>query len=150
MDNNLPDLRDIHLPTDTISVWPLAYGWWLILVFLAVAVLSLLLCRVLLRKSKKRYALKLLSSLDCRFPRSITQMSEILRRICVYKYPSAAPLFGQQWIEFLNAHSSNKLTASGANLLINAPYMNIDNAIMPSKDITALREFCRHWIGENL
>ena len=30
LDNNLPELRDIHLP-DGVSAFPPAYGWWVIL-----------------------------------------------------------------------------------------------------------------------
>ena len=29
LQDNLPELRDIHLP-DGVSAFPLAYGWWVI------------------------------------------------------------------------------------------------------------------------
>lgn len=78
------------------------------------------------------------------------QMSEILRRICVYKYPEAAALSGRAWIEFLNAHAGTALSGQAAELLINAPYVPADAESYHSADLEALRRFCYVWIGENL
>ena len=63
MEQNLPELRDIHLP-DGVSLFPPAYGWWVILgsVLLLLALIELFL--ILRRKSKKRYALYLLQHID--------------------------------------------------------------------------------------
>ena len=45
-ENNLPELRDIHLP-DGVSAFPPAYGWWImllsILAVIAMAYLFMLL-----------------------------------------------------------------------------------------------------------
>lgn len=60
MQDNLPELRDIHLPSGDISFFPLAYGWWVLAGVLAAVVLLAWLTRFLLQRSKKRYALKLL------------------------------------------------------------------------------------------
>ena len=57
-------------------------------------------------------------------PASAVKMSQILRRICVYKYKSAAALFGIDWIEFLNRHSKVKISGKAARLLLDALYMN--------------------------
>lgn len=149
MDSNLPDLRDIHLPSEAVSVWPLAYGWWVILLTIISILLLVWLTMFLRRKSKKIYALKILSSLRANNRDSIIKMSEILRRICVYKYPQATSLFGQQWIDFLNLHCSHKISGSVADLLISAPYMKATSFIN-TKDITKLRDFCSSWVGENL
>ena len=51
MEQNLPELRDIHLP-EGVSAFPPAYGWWVIL---GGILLLLLLTELFL--SKKRYAL---------------------------------------------------------------------------------------------
>lgn len=53
-------LRDIHLP-DAISWWPLASGWWLILVFLIVCAL---LVWFYLRRDKTNHQRLLLQSLQ--------------------------------------------------------------------------------------
>ncbi len=63
MQDNLPELRDIHLPLTEISFFPLAWGWWMMLAVLAALVVAVWLIRVALRKSKKRYALRLLEKI---------------------------------------------------------------------------------------
>lgn len=149
MENNLPDLRDIHLPADAVSFWPLAYGWWVILFSALFVLIGFLFIRFMLRKSKKRYALRLLSSLSSSERNNIVKMSEILRRICVYKYPQAATLFGQNWIDFINGRCSDNLSAASAQLLLNAPYSRPDSSFAP-QEVENLKRFCILWIGENL
>ena len=62
MQDNLPELRDIHLPTEDISVFPLAYGWWVLAAAVIILVLVIRLLRLLWRKSRRRYALRLLDN----------------------------------------------------------------------------------------
>lgn len=148
--DNLPQLRDIHLPNG-VSVWPLAYGWWVILGSITAFVALCYLWKYIRRKSKKLYALRLLEKLkDKNDIRSAAAMSEILRRICIYKYPSAVSLSGKAWIDFIEDHCKNKLKKQERDLLLNAPYMPEDITDFSSDDIDGLRLFCRNWIGENL
>lgn len=150
MPDNLPELRDIHLP-DGVSAWPLAYGWWVVLLLLIGAVVLYRLFRLWLHKSKKLYALRLLKSIN--EPNVITAsaaISEILRRICVYKYPQAAVLQGQDWITFLNAHSKFPINGKEADLLVNAPYMPLETSLFDQSNLQKLKDFCARWIGENL
>lgn len=150
MPDNLPELRDIHLP-EGVSAFPPAYGWWVILAAVVGAVVLYHLLRLLRRKSKKLYALRLLTKAADDSLKSAAQMSEILRRICVYKYPDAAVLPGREWVEFLNRHAKKiKLNRNAAELLLNAPYMPEANHEVAAADVAALRVFCRRWIGENL
>ena len=150
MEQNLPELRDIHLP-DAVSAFPPAYGWWVILGSILALYLLLKLGLFLRRKSKKRYALRLLQQLPhdniVTFAR---QTSVILRRICVLKYNSATILYGQEWIHFLNQHCHYKLQGASAELLINAPYMETDSSVYSVKDAEQLLAFTKNWIGENL
>ena len=150
MQDNLPELRDIHLPLTEISFFPPAWGWWVMLAVLATLGVAVWLIRTALRKSKKRYALRLLENARRPDPASAVKMSQILRRICVYKYKSAAALFGIDWIEFLNRHSKVKISGKAARLLLDAPYMNAASKSYDSSDIADLYRFCRSWIGENL
>ncbi len=151
MPDNLPELRDIHLP-EGVSAFPLAYGWWVILLTVIVVFVLWKFYKIIRQKSKKLYALRLLASIN--EPNVITSaaaMSELLRRICVYKYPQAVVLQGQEWINFLNSHSK-KTQVSGkiAELLLNAPYMPLETAAYDNANLNTLRSFCRDWIGENL
>lgn len=150
MPDNLPELRDIHLP-DGVSVWPPAYGWWVILAAALGSLLLYRLIKILRAKSKKLFALRFLENINYdNSVRSAVSMSEILRRICVYKYPEAIILSGQKWIDFLNAHSQEKLTGKAADLLLNAPYMPENEKRFEPVDVTTLKLFCQKWIGENL
>lgn len=150
MPDNLPELRDIHLP-DGVSAFPPAYGWWVILVIIIGGILLYHFIKVIRIKSKKLYALRLLNNINCNNSlRAAAGMSEILRRICVYKYPQAAVLSGQQWIDFLNLHTRNKLSSQSAQLLLNAPYMPEGKGGFEIADVVSLRIFCQKWIGENL
>lgn len=150
MDENLPELRDIHLPLE-VSPFPIAYGWWLILAGIILVVLMAQFALYVRRYSKSRYALKLLrnvSTLNAVY--AAQQMSEILRRICVLKYKGAAALPGKEWLNFLNQHSKNKLNGNAAELLLNAPYIPDDSQTYSSEDAEKLRNYCQSWIGENL
>lgn len=150
MQDNLPELRDIHLPTEEISIFPLAYGWWVILAVIIGAVALFFAVRCLLRKSKKRYALKLLAQVQNDGLPAAVKMSEILRRICVYKYKNATALFGKEWIDFLNSHAKHKLEGKAANLLKDAPYIGDKSSSYNQDDLNKLYLFCQSWIGDNL
>jgi len=153
MDNNLPELRDIHLPLTEISFFPLAYGWWLLVVALAVLAFLVWQIRRQLRKSKKRFALQLLEKEKGQASpvAAAVKMSELLRRICVYKYPRAAALYGREWVAFLNEHSREKLYGRTAGLLLDAPYIGSGGSRnYNAGDAENLYRFCRQWIGENL
>jgi hypothetical protein len=146
--DNLPQLRDIHLPPETIF-FPLGYGW--LIVFAALILLYILyrLAKFLYQKSKKRYALMLLKRASADNLDSVRQISEILRRICLYRYKNAAAYYGNDWILFLNNHAKKPLLDSAAQLLLYAPYM-AQNKKYPPEVYRALREFAKNWIGENL
>lgn len=148
--DNLPELRDIHIP-DGVSAFPPAYGWWLILLGAVAAFILAELFIILRRTSKKLYAGKLLKNITSTSPiTAAAMMSEVLRRICVYKYPQAAVLSGKEWLNFLNAHSKAKLQGKAAELLVNAPYLPQNTADYTLDDSETLRAFCKEWIGENL
>ena len=149
--DNLPLLRDIHLPQDGVSIFPLAYGWWAILGAVLLLYLLFKLCILIKKTSAKIYARHLLQPLKNDYSvRSVVQMSEILRRICVRKYPEAVAYTGQSWIDFLNSKSKNKLDEHLAELLNNAPFVREDDKEYQAENIDRLWQFCYLWIGENL
>lgn len=150
MNDNLPELRDIHIP-EGVSIFPPAYGWWMILAIVIVSIIAYNLILKIRIKSKKNYALKLLSQININniIPAAV-EISEILRRICILKYPIANALYGKQWIIFLNNHSKLKLSKKTAELLTNAPYIRTGTNSYNAKDINDLVSFAREWIGENL
>lgn len=149
MDDNLPELRDIHLPLTDVPFWPLAWGWWLS------AALVLLAAGLFLWRfwGKKHYALRLLrAALDAPSPvAAATQISELLRRICIYKYPAAVALYGDDWCRFLEEHCRRKLGSKAAQLLLSAPYVDAAKQHdYTAADLQDLYGFCYQWVGENL
>lgn len=150
MQDNLPELRDIHLP-EGVSAFPIAYGWWFILAGIVLLFLLIQFILYLRRYSKARYALKLLKEISAEnIVDAAKEMSEILRRICVFKYKEAAALLGNDWIAFLNQKSKSPLKGKTAELLINAPYIPNESSTYTHDDLEDLRRFCQKWIGENL
>lgn len=146
--DNLPLLRDIHLPT---AQWrfPLGYGWLWLIAALVVAYALYRFWQTAKLKSRKNYALRLIEECSENSICAARGISEILRRICLYKYRSAASLYNREWIEFLNQHSKQKISGDTAKLLIGAPYMP-EQATFDPHTYQDLRRFAKHWIGENL
>ena len=54
MDKTAPtlELRDIHLPDDP-SIWPLAFGWWLLIIIVSILIYVLVKKWQQLRKQKQ-------------------------------------------------------------------------------------------------
>lgn len=149
--DNLPELRDIHLPTDGISFFPLAYGWWILIVFLLLLLIISWMAKKIWRESARIYAKHLLKPLKENLSiETVIKLSEVLRRTCLKKYPQAVSLSGQEWIDFLNKNSKNKLSSETSRLLLDAPYMNQQNASYKQEDVLSLWQFCADWIGDNL
>ena len=150
MPDNLPELRDIHLPEE-VSFWPIGYGWWVILIAISATLILLKMWSYLRRKSKKLYALRQLKKLEGKNSvKAAARVSEILRRICIYKYPQAVSLSGDEWINFLTNQGKINLEDNIKDILINAPYMPNDLPDFAVNDMAKLYSFCKSWIGENL
>ncbi|HHC74029.1 MAG TPA: DUF4381 domain-containing protein [Thiothrix sp.] len=108
MEQELP-LRDIHLP-DPISWWPLAWGWWLLII--AALCFLTLITLWLLRRSKKTkniakpvLFMQTLNALktEKQAPIFATKLSALLKHSAVYYYgQQAAGLSGEAWLAFLD------------------------------------------------
>ncbi len=147
---NLPEIKDIHIP-DGVSVFPLAYGWWVIFISLILAAILTKIIFWAIRTSKKHYALETLNNITTDKPiLTAVSVSELLRRICLVKYKEANILYGQDWIDFLNLHAKDKLTGDVAKLLVYAPYMDVNTLKYTREDAEQLKNFAKTWIGANL
>ena len=148
--DNLPELRDIHLP-DGVSAFPPAYGWWIILLIIILLPLIIRFFKAARQKSRKFYALNIVKKIDNgNIITGAVKISELLKRICLYKYPEAVNMFGKEWIEFLKSHSKQNLSVKAAELLSNAPYIAKNSQKYMSENLVELKEFAKKWIGENL
>ena len=148
--DNLPEIRDIHIP-EGVSLFPIAYGWWVILLGLIGAIILIKLIALAIRTSKRIYALKQLKNINTDKPVvAAIKFSELLRRIRHFKFKEASALYGDDWIKFLNNHTSHKIADDCAKLLIYAPFMNIDDKSYSPQTAEELKAFCKYWIGANL
>ena len=111
MDPTQLPLRDLHLP-DPVGWWPLAPGWWVIIV-LAVAGLGWLLYRGWQKyryNAPRRFALLSLAAIEAEYladrnaARLGRQVSELLRRAMLAYAPrdAVAGLTGEAWLRWLD------------------------------------------------
>ena len=148
--NNLPEIHDIYIP-ESVSVFPLAYGWWVIFAITVGSVFFIKFILWSIKTSKRIYALKKLKKIEASEPiDAAIQMSELLRRICAYKYKEASALYGKEWIAFLNNHCSVHLSEEASKLLVFAPFMDKKDDTYNTNIALELKTFCKNWIGANL
>lgn len=107
---SLDQLRDLHLP-EPVGVWPLAYGWYIVLIIVAAIVTAAMY--VLYKKYKmnlpKKQALKHIEAIEQAYltdqdaAKAAYQLTIVLKRFCLSYYPrkEVASLHGQQWQQFL-------------------------------------------------
>lgn len=104
----LAQLRDIHIPNNSIHDYPIALGWWIVLLL----VLSTLTANVVWWRKHKRdnryrqQALTVLSGINVVNPDSqkFTQQVNTLLKQCAkaaYPHHECLSLHGERWIEFL-------------------------------------------------
>ena len=148
--DNIPEIHDIFIPS-SVSCFPLAYGGWLILGIVLGSFFFIKIIAWGIHTSKKYYALNKLKHINSQTPiDAAIQISELLRRICNLKYKEANALYGDEWISFLNQHTSHKIKGVASDLLVYAPFMNKNNKTYKAKTAEELKLFCKHWIGANL
>ncbi len=148
--NNLPEFRDIQLP-DGVSFFPIAYGWWVLLLASIFLFISVKFFINFWKSRKKYYSLKKLEAISTDNPiQAAMDISELLRRISLVKYRSSCALSGQEWIDFLNQHTSAPLSQKNAEFLSFAPFMSSSDKTYTPQDAEELKTFCKNWIGGNL
>ncbi len=135
-------LRDIHLPDSISFWWPLAPGWWLLLLSLFLLILGTIWL-IKRYKAPKRVALRQLKKLaKVDEPKQLVkEISTLLRRFYITKYPrnEVASLTGESWLEFLdNQLGKQSFTTGEGRRLIDAPY-RADVEI----DVESLLKLCR-------
>lgn len=124
-------LRDIKLPAEP-GFWPLAPGWWAVIV-LALALLSLLaIIWYKYRQKKKRWLAieSQLSALEFKHQETqdaqllLTDISAFLRRFVKYQLQqnTAATLSGRAWIDHLNKLAQRDLFSPFAETLMTGAY----------------------------
>jgi hypothetical protein len=139
MDPSQLPLRDLHLP-EAIGWWPLAPGWWVVIV-LAIAGLVWLLYKVWQHhafNAPRRYAIRELVKAEAEFRQhgnAVTlgrQVSELLRRAMLAYAPrhEVAGLTGESWLRWLDQDLPVPyFHTEGGKSLLQLPYRDPEGQI---------------------
>jgi hypothetical protein len=151
----IEQLHDIE-GIDSISLWPLAIGWWVAIacgMLVLAASIWLLRRRLGYLRSWKRDTFKKLDSLEQNLSPSTSRetiafLSEYLRRIAVRRFPrkECAGLVGDAWLKWLQSHDPKQFdwTVKG-KLLIEIPYAPAHREL-PVQQIKELIQAVRYWV----
>ena len=148
-------LRDIHLPPE-ISWWPLAWGWWLLIVLAVLGLVALVwwwLKRPAhtqqINLSAQASALQELDRIEKQYNNDplglVRELSVLLRRIAISLYGrrSVAGLTGITWLQFLDKQGGSPVFSQRfQQALTELPYRAQGNV-----DVQALVQEVRQWLG---
>lgn len=153
-------LRDIHLP-GSVSWWPPAMGWWLVMgLLLAVVVIVLVFNYV---KKRQQFSRVVLAEFDCiteHYQRHgdaqqlLQELSALMRRITITAFPErqAAGITGEAWLRFLDELAGEAAAKKASTMfnsplgrwLISAPYQK---RLAPGQqEVQQLLALCQEWI----
>jgi len=133
MDKTAPalELRDIHLPTDP-SMWPLAPGWWVLIVLALVAFYYLFKLLAKIQNTKRLNQLMQDELLSVRESyknhnnkhKLAADVSTLLNRFVIHvlKDSNASSLSGEAWIVYLNSRVNDQVFDDFKNELTQAQY----------------------------
>ncbi|MEM7283568.1 MAG: DUF4381 domain-containing protein [Pseudomonadota bacterium] len=156
MDPNELPLRDIHLP-DAVSWWPLAWGWWILLLLLLMSVLFLgwrLYKRnqdplVYLRQELQSVAQEFAVTEDSR--ELAVSLSRMLRlaTIRLGHRPQVAAITGNEWLRLLDSFVPDdcvyRFDSEVGRGFTDLPYKKTVDA-----DGNAMLELVRGWLDSAL
>ena len=131
---DLSGLRGLHLPSEP-SVFPLAVGWWFVIICLLLVVMSIFFGTLLFLQSKHRAVLKEIRCIkrieDTR--ELLIQMNNLAKKVAIEKLgrEKIASLYGQRWINFLNSGKRKIFSEDYVELLHKTLYTK-DNVISDS------------------
>lgn len=146
-------LKDIHLPS-TVSWWPLAPGWWMIILLVLLMLLAWRFRRQIrawLAPGIRSIALsrldKIANNHQLNNQQKVQGISQLLRQSAISSTSreQVAGLAGDQWLEFLDGDDPQQPFSKGVGRsLIDAPYRP-DTKV----DVESLLKLARNWLKEN-
>lgn len=127
--NPLNDLKDIYLP-QPVSLWPLASGWYIVIILLLVAaiLLSMFGVKKYRKISKRKKIIQLFNSLENNYlshqgSEVLSKISVLLKQVAITQFPNKNPqhLHGEKWLLFLDeTGKTNKFSNGAGGLLIDS------------------------------
>ncbi|MDA8622030.1 DUF4381 domain-containing protein [Psychrosphaera sp.] len=149
MQNNvLSQLKDIQTP-EPITWWPLAWGWWLVIILVLVAIyiaILLVMKRIENNKAKKQ-ALKMLVQIhnEPHPHKTVIAINDILKRVMLayISRENIASMNSKQWIDSLNSLSETDKIPSRFSQLAYQPNCS-------AKDADEYLDAAQHWVKSTL
>jgi len=145
MNQQLP-LADIHTPT-AISLWPIAYGWWILAALLILTVI--LAVKIINKRRNKRiqrhYALDALNAINLQDFSAGQQINEVLKRAAMvyYSREQVASLTGKKWQIFL-LHTLGK---KRHELRFDSSWLDFGySATVDPNQVIGYHEFAKKWL----
>lgn len=153
----LAQLKDIHLPAD-VSWWPLAPGWYVLLVLMIVLVFfsAVFYWHWRNQRLSKKQALKILSAYQEQYqngqnPQLVcAQISELLKRVALVYFPrhQVASLTGDAWVAFLDETGKKTPFKKARYELAELPFEKEKNIVKKNLLIDELFEWSSKWIQQ--
>lgn len=151
----LEQLHDIE-GLDFISSWPLAIGWWVLIImgiFMAGAIGSFAAYKLAFKRSWRNDTFQKLALLeknlsDATARETVIALSEYLRRIAIRRFPrnECAGLAGKAWLKWLASHDPKKFDWEKRGiLLIEVPYAPVNDRLSAGQ-IKDLIRAVRDWV----
>ena len=131
---DLSGLKDLHLLTEP-SLWPLAYGWWVLLASLIGLILLGIIVFIIWHNRPVVYAIRKVKKITQKEMDDITyikKLSQLLRRVAIAAddRTAVAKLSDIKWQQFLMTRVPKTLSEEEAHLIAFAPYeMSLKNSI---------------------
>ena len=157
----LAQLKDIHLP-EAVGLWPLAWGWWVLLILLVLVAMTAFLM-VRRHRQRNRYRAAALAELqratlsvkagavnqDQQVATYLQQLSIILRRAalsgCGNSYQ--ANLKGEDWLRWLDdqcPETRGGFSSGVGRALLTGPYET-----KPQADTDSLQQLVSVWLQKH-
>lgn len=156
MQDPLAQLRDIHLP-EPVAWWPLAFGWWVLIGLLAVALL-LLSRHLILRYQSKLYRRQALVKLSLIKRDSGKNGVEkliatflLLRQVSksAYTENQCSNLEISEFIPFLQANCPDPVFTDLPDNIQTILYSQSTSDMMPIDKLQSIFESCETWINKH-
>lgn len=153
----MEELRDIQ-GLDSISAWPLAIGWWIIISMIAAGLIVAAIYAYKRYKYKRSWqfsSFQALQNIETQLQEGsadnksmLHQLAVEMRRIAMQKFAreTCAGLVGKQWLTWLQQHDPHKFAwESNGQVLIQFQYMPEINHLEPSK-LQNLINAAKQWV----
>lgn len=155
MNDPLAQLHDIE-GLDPIHWWPLAPGWWVVIVITITSLLGLFILssrKRAYKRSWKHNTLSQLSELEQNLTEENTRLtlidlSGLIRRIAIHQYSrvECAGLEGKSWLVWLANHDPSQFDwETKGKCLFEATY-GPSNLAIPLEDVLAIIKAIKGWV----